>query len=346
MNYNKKYQVLKRFYDGIYSYNEYAMVKRFFDSTSDEDVLDNCLSEQWSELLKDKNPSCRTHQHIYNRIEYKILADQDINPDKTRIIRIWKIYRQAAAILVIHLIAVSILYFFISKDNVPYDTGWVEINSPDGARTEFMLPDGSGGWLNSGSKIKYIPPFNKLRNIELSGEAYFDVMQKNSLFTVSVNDLNVEVYGTQFNVSAYPDQDFTEVVLASGKIQVKGKTSDLDRTLMPREKLTYMSDVHKYSVRKVETELYTSWKEGFLMLDNETLEQAASRIEKWYNVKIVIRDNVLRRYRFKATFRDEPVEELFRLIALTTPINYEIKKRSMDKNGVYQKKEIFLTRKK
>ena len=346
MNYSQTYKVLKKFYDGIYSYHEYTVVKSFFNNPDSRDILDNCLSEQWAELLKENDPSVQAHQHIYNRIEPKILTDQDINFGKTPLIRIWKIYRQAAAILLIPLIAASLLYFFISKDNAPYETGWVEINSPDGARTEFMLPDGSKGWLNSGSKIKYVPPFNKLRNIELSGEAYFDVMQKNSLFTVSVNDLNVEVHGTRFNVSAYHDQDFTEVVLASGKIQVKGKTSDLDRTLMPMEKLTYMSDVHKYSVRKVETELYTSWKEGYLMLDNETLEQAAHRIEKWYNVKIVIQDKVLRRYRFKATFRDEPVEELFRLIALTTPVNYEIKKRSMDKNGVYQKKEIFLTLKK
>ena len=82
MNDYKKYQVLKKFYNGIYSYREYTVVKSFFNNPDSRDILDNCLSEQWAELLKENDPSGRTLQHIYNRIESKILTDQNINPDK------------------------------------------------------------------------------------------------------------------------------------------------------------------------------------------------------------------------------------------------------------------------
>jgi hypothetical protein len=78
------------------------------------------------------------------------------------------------------------------------------------------------------------------------------------------------------------------------------------------------------------------------MMDNETFEQAVKRMGKWYNVEIIIEDEVLKNYRFKATFQDEPIEEVLRLMAITTPIEYDIKKRVAEENGIYKKKEIHL----
>ena len=110
--------------------------------------------------------------------------------------------------------------------------------------------------------------------------------------------------------------------------------------------MTYRTNENKYSIQHVNSEIYTSWKEGFLMMDNEKFEQTAKRIEKWYNVDIIIEDEALKNYRFKATFKDEPVEEVLRLMALTTPIEYKIKRRETEEVGVYKKKEIFLRLKK
>ena len=78
------------------------------------------------------------------------------------------------------------------------------------------------------------------------------------------------------------------------------------------------------------------------MMDNETFEQAAKRMAKWYNVDIIIEDEILKNYRFKATFQDEPIEEVLRLMALTTPMDYEIKKRVACENDIYKKKEVRL----
>ena len=75
---------------------------------------------------------------------------------------------------------------------------WVEINAPDAARVEFMLPDSTIGWLNSGSKLKYCTSFNENRKVELKGEAYFEVKHRNqSEFIVSLDNLDVKVLGTK-----------------------------------------------------------------------------------------------------------------------------------------------------
>ncbi len=332
-------RVLDNFIKGKYTYNEYLQVKEWFNNIHNHEEVKRYLSEYWSEINRDREADDKSLEHIYENIEYHILLEEHNEAKK---IKFWDIYRQVAAILLIPVIAFSIYYYIKGESSPAVESGWVEINSPQGARTEFMLPDGSKGWLNSGSKLRYASSFIRSRTVELSGEAFFDVTPQKSVFTVSIEDLYVSVYGTEFNVTAYPGEDLAEVVLESGSVKVTGKTCNLEKTLMPDQKLAYMPTDNKYSLKRVNTKIYTSWKEGFLMMDNETFEQAVKRMGKWYNVEIIIEDEVLKNYRFKATFQDEPIEEVLRLMAITTPIEYDIKKRVAEENGIYKKKEIHL----
>ncbi len=339
MHNNISKSVLDNFIKGKYTYNEYLQVKEWFNNIHDHEEIKKYLSDYWKNINRESDIDDTSLEHIYENIEYHILLEEH-NEAKRR--KLWNVYRQVAAFLLIPVLAFAV-YYYMRGEPVPVsESGWVEINSPEGARTEFMLPDGSKGWLNSGTRLRYSSPFNRSRIVELSGEAFFDVIPQESVFTVSVEDLNVSVYGTEFNVTAYPGENTAEVVLESGSVKVTGKTSALEKTLKPEEKLTYKSNENKYNVRQVNTKVYTSWKEGFLMMDNETFEQAAKRMGKWYNVEIIIEDEVLKNYRFKATFQDEPVEEVLRLMAITTPIEYEIKKRVAEDDGLYKKKEIRL----
>ena len=93
---------------------------------------------------------------------------------------------------------------------------------------------------------------------------------------------------------------------------------------------------------EVDADRFSAWKDGYLIIDNEPLGQVAGRLERWYNAEIIIQDERLKNYRFKATFKDEPLEEVLRLIAITTPIRYEIEKRDMDANGVVKQKKVIL----
>ncbi|MDO8952626.1 MAG: DUF4974 domain-containing protein [Draconibacterium sp.] len=254
---------------------------------------------------------------------------------------------RAAAILLIPVLSFS-LWFYLSPKSFPFaketqsaDQSWIEINAPDGARVKFVLPDGSSGWLNSGSKLKYPAAFVLHRKVELEGEGYFEVNHlDNSDFTVSVADLDIKALGTKFNVSAYPVVPFTDVVLMEGKVEIDGKAGVFNHVMLPNEKISFNREIKSLTLNTVNANNYSAWKDGCLIIDNETLGQAAWRIERWYNAKIIIQDEKLNTYRFKATFIDEPIEEVLKLIAKTTPIKYKIDKREFDSNGVLKQKKI------
>ena len=203
-------------------------------------------------------------------------------------------------------------------------------------------------WLNSGSSLRYPEKFSgDNRIVYLTGEAYFEVKkQKDSVFIVSLANLDVKVLGTKFNVSGYTDDLFTEVVLSEGKVEINGKTGVFTQILSPDEKITYNAQTKTLKLSTVDANRYSAWKDGFLIMDNEPLERVIGRIERWYNAEIVIQDEALKSYRFKATFKDEPLEEVLRLIAITTPIKYVIEKRDSGANGILKRKKVTIELKK
>ena len=338
------YNTLLNFAKGKYSYNDYLKVKYWFNQVENNKEINNQLFAQWKEITDSDYSMDDSLHHIFEKVQNIILLEEK---KKDKKITIWSFYRQAAAILLIPVLAFSLWYYLSSESSQITEStqqiaeSWVEINAPDGARVKFFLPDSSQGWLNSGSKLKYPTVFNKHRKVDLTGEAYFEIKHLDqSDFIVNVADLDIKVLGTKFNVSAYSDDPCTNVVLKEGKVEISGKTGIFNHTLLPNEKIAFNHKSKSLNLSKVDANRYTAWKDGYLIIEDESLGEVAGRIERWYNAEIVIQDEVLKNYQFKATFKDEPLEEVLRLIALTTPIRYNIEKRTVDSNGIMKKKTV------
>ncbi len=334
---------LLNFSKGKYSYNTYLQVKEWFCDFHENKELETLSLDQWNELnnlSQDHNDSLN---YLFEKVEFDIWPGEKKETPK---IKLWNYYRQIAAILLIPVLAFSIWHYYFASDNAlvtPAQTfqSWVEINAPEGARVEFFLPDSSIGWLNSGSKLKYPIVFSENRTVELTGEAWFNVKHLDaSEFVVSVPDMDIKVLGTQFNVTAYSDDDFTAVALERGEVEVNGKTEVFNQIIVPNEKICFNRNKKSVVLSEVDAARFSAWKEGYLIIDNEPLGEVVNRLERWYNVGIKIQDETLKRYRFKATFRDEPLEEVLKLIAKTTPIIYNIDERSTDNNGVLIQKTV------
>ncbi len=328
-----------------YSYNDYLKIRKLFQSPFRDKETNQYLLNHWEEVLRDTEKPDDTLNHIFEKIHYKIILQER---RKTLMFNVRHQYRRIAAILFIPVLLVSIWYYISSKKEenalLPQlSHNRIEVFAPDGSRVKFFLPDSTTGWLNSGSTLKYPVFFNKHRKVELTGEAWFDVKHiDDSDFTVDVKDVDVKVLGTKFNVSAYPDDPYTDVVLKDGRVEVIGKTGTFDEILYPNEKISFNHDKKTLNIDKVNADRYSAWKEGYLVIDNEPLNQVISRLERWYNVEIIIEDDVLKKYHFKATFKDEPLEEVLKLLAKTTPINYTIEKRSVNQNGILLQKRVTL----
>lgn len=334
-------KTLINFSEGKYSYNEYLKVKGWFNNMGEYKEVKEELFGQWEEIVGKNERRDNSLNHIFEKIQYNILLEEK---KEARKISAWSLYRQVAAIFLIPVLSISIWYYINSQsvNQTPeIAQSWVEINAPDGARVEFSLPDGSQGWLNSGSKLKYPAVFNGERKVELLGEAWFDVQHCDNIgFVVSVPEMDVKVLGTQFNVTAYSEDASTDVILEEGKVEINGTVSVFNQVLSPNEKISFNRKSRSITKSEVDASRFSAWKDGYLVIDNEPLGQVVGRLERWYNVDIRIQDETLKKYRFKATFKDEPLEEVLKLIAKTTPIKYNIDKRVTDSNGVLTKKKV------
>ena len=100
-------------------------------------------------------------------------------------------------------------------------TNFSEVSTKPGSRSKLVLPDGSMVWLNAGSKITYGSNFGTLnRNIQLTGEAFFDVKKSNIPFIIHTSAVQIKVLGTAFDVKAYPTEHTIETSLIRGKVEV------------------------------------------------------------------------------------------------------------------------------
>tara|TARA_B100000579_G_scaffold432632_1_gene449817 strand:+ start:720 stop:1889 length:1170 start_codon:yes stop_codon:yes gene_type:complete len=161
---------------------------------------------------------------------------------------------------------------------------------PYGKRFNIIFSDGSRVFLNSGSKIKYPIKFlsNQKREVFLEGEAFFDVTEnKSDLFIVNSNGINVEVYGTEFNVRNYPEDNNSDIVLVNGSIGITNSQNNNVTKLTPG----YKGSVNKESLliekSKINTKIYTSWIDGEFIFRNESFSQILKKLERLYNVTII-----------------------------------------------------------
>ena len=161
---------------------------------------------------------------------------------------------------------------------------------PYGKQSRITLADGSKVWLNSGSVLEFPAQFNgQERNISISGEMYIEVSKdEKKPFFVHTKGLDIKVYGTAFNVSAY-DNLSESVVLVEGRVGVK-TMKQTEIHLLPNERLLYSNN--KLTKEAVDVSQYISWKDGYLIFNNTPMKDVLQQMEKYYNVSFNLADNV------------------------------------------------------
>lgn len=187
----------------------------------------------------------------------------------------------------------QIIYEVIENGNsaLAYNT----LTTTRGEQTQVRLPDGTSVFLNSESSLKYPTSFAKSdkRIVSLEGEGFFDVSKdKAHPFIVETGNQQVEVLGTQFNISSYKDEHSVKTTLIEGSVKLTG-AGNISKILKPNQQ-AIVSD-KGIAVENVEAQFSIDWKEGFFMFDNETLESIMKRVSRWYNIKVVYEDEELKK---------------------------------------------------
>lgn len=203
-----------------------------------------------------------------------------------------------------------------------------EINVPAGQMAQLTLSDGTHVSINSCSNLKYPASFeSNERRVRLSGEAYFVVAKDTKApFIVQTQSHSVKVVGTSFNVMAYPQSESFAATLVEGEIWMTDNFGNELARLRPGEQFAMDSTSGKYRVKDVKTDLFTSWKDGLYQFDHEPLNELADYLERIFAVKINIRSQEIKNFRFTGTIsRNVPFEQIIKIIQISSPIRYELK---------------------
>lgn len=167
------------------------------------------------------------------------------------------------------------------------------ISTANGEQYKVILPDGTKVWLNAASSIKFPVTFAKAihRKVELSGEAFFEVVKdKKHPFIVKTARQEVKVLGTHFNVSAYPDELDTKTTLMEGSVHVTNTFGKEEgRELRPGQQSVISGETFQVN-HSVDLEDVLAWKNGYFRF-SESLESIMNKISRWYNVEVVYEVN-------------------------------------------------------
>lgn len=230
------------------------------------------------------------------------------------------------------------------------------VSTKRGSKSKIQLPDGTQVWLNADSKITYNENFqDKLREVQLSGEAFFDVVHdKNRPFIIHTNVIDVKVLGTAFNVRSYADEKNTETSLIRGSVEITLHNSDKKIVLKPNDKLIVdnmeakaemasadilqkqknnhpaLLTLGKVNFKENESSaLETLWVKNTLAFDKESLEEIALKIERWYDVKVIIPDDRIRKTEYSGIFENEGLDEVMEALQLSGNFHYNISKKEV-----------------
>jgi ferric-dicitrate binding protein FerR (iron transport regulator) len=290
--------------------------------------------------------------------------EEELTFDNTRS-TLQKLFSAPKKLAAYSLVLIAICFFGFkfylnngSKDELAEFKNMNELTINPGSKSKIILPDGSLVWVNSGSKLRYVSNFSgKLREVYLNGEAYFEVTKNPARpFVVHTSGIDIKVLGTEFNVKAFDIEPTIEATLIKGSIEVS-KKDDVQGSkvlLKPHEKLVYKklldknyytkSDLNKDIIKARPTDLKslifikpiskhipdseiveTAWIKNKFVFDEESLDNLALRMERWYNIKITIQDQQLSSYRVSGSFVDETAEQALNELKLLIPFNYKIK---------------------
>ncbi|MCC8095179.1 MAG: FecR domain-containing protein [Tannerellaceae bacterium] len=243
-------------------------------------------------------------------------------PRKTRF-PVRKIAYELIRIAALFLLAGTSLYFLsewkTGKTPVAYQTVYV----PSGQRAELILPDSTRIWLNARSRLTYPIEFgNKTREIRLDGEAYLHVRHNQEVpFLVHTDQLQIEVLGTEFNVSAYSSSSHAEVALLKGSIRLTSPLVSGSYLMQVPENVILENGQFRSAF--LPDYDYFRWKEGVLSFTNEPVETLLKKLELYYDVRIDNTNRKLQESRYTGKFRTKDgVEQVLKVLQLEHRFTY------------------------
>ena len=335
-------ELIKRFLDGSYTENDQDLIYNWLVSNNKEHEANALLKQHWETVDRSKTLVDVDLKGIYKQILIQIeedkvrqILDRKVNNvlEMPKRQSIWIGLMKYAAVIIC---AFGLGYFAFSEQEeimVPNEEiTIIEKVTSRGQKSNIILRDGSKIILNSDTRVTYDKDFGITnRNIELIGEAYFEVAKNKDLpFSVAANNTTTTAIGTAFNISAFREASTTTISLASGKVKVvsEGNDSNPDSEVLLEPGQEYLVDENNEGaiVRSFEANYVLSWKDNILYFDNTRMQELIPKLERWYNVKvIVLNPQAMTGVRGTGQFINESLENVLKVLSYSLQFDYQLK---------------------
>lgn len=265
----------------------------------------------------------RIRMEIFEALNQAIDAEE--LPKKSIQSRRW--LRVAASVTIL-LAAALTLYLTRST---PTQINYITTSTQRGEQRTETLPDGSIVHLNAESSIIFPETFTSTndRNIQLTGEAFFEVAKDETKpFVIHSANLITTVLGTSFNVRAYPEESTVAVTVATGRVSIRAGGDDnikhVEELLAPGEQGVFDKLSTRIEKSSVNAEKYLAWKDGTILMENTSLEEAAEILGRWYNAEFVFRNPELKKCTIDGKFRNDQLENILENLRFLVGLEYRI----------------------
>lgn len=208
---------------------------------------------------------------------------------------------------------------------------------PRGGEYKIVMSDGTEIWLNSETKLRYPATVGSTGNRVVyleSGEAYFMVAKnKNAPFMVNLKGMQVEVLGTSFNVSTYDQKVTTTLVEGSISVNRDGQAAVHQK---PGEQSVFDPTTQTLSKSTVDVYPYTSWKDGWLVFNDNSLGEVMDQVGRWYDYQVAFESSTLKALRFGGKLRkSKNIRAVLAIIERSNEVKYKISDQNI---YIYSKK--------
>ena len=244
------------------------------------------------------------------------LAKVKMKKGKVRSIVLPKLARIAAIII----FAVGISWFMI------YSLGsskMINVETGEGERSEIILADGSEVSINEHSKLVYPKKFmEKNRKVQLEGEAFFKITpDKTKPFVVDMDEVYVQVLGTEFNISNYRQREEITVLVAEGSVQLSAKKTGSDALTLKKGNIgNYNKNSEALSYINNGNSNMIAWKTKYLVFSNEPLEKVVSKLNEVYLIDLSV-DEKLKSRNISAIYNNQPVDMILQILESTLDVS-------------------------
>lgn len=299
-------------------------IENWIHTTPQNTETFNTLKAEWIYIAEDK-PVTINKERVWNTINQHLTKSlSTIN--KVQISRSFVVKVASIAATIALLVGAGVSFLVKSSiDTINREQAMTTIETPLGQKMLMTLPDNTKVWLNSGSILKYSENFNKEnRQITLVGEAFFDVTPNpNKEFIVKTASVNVVVKGTSFDISAYIEDQYVDVFLVEGKLNVTDSNNKLLTQLAPNENVKVNKSTMEFVHSKNIKDAFPLWTQEELVFYNVDLLELVKKLERWYGVEINLINPIIgQKYSFST--KTESIRELLNLFNKITPIEYTV----------------------